>query len=278
MLKGAQVIRCDLFHRERLKLIVRRFEPDCVVNLACLPLANIAQEFEEEARQSILEGAAAMVEASLCHPGLSRFVQVSSSMVYGDFERDPNPEDAAKAPKNTYGRYNLESEQLVRDLIGAAGREHVTVRPSGVYGPTDINDRVVQLFCEKALLGERIIVNRSETTIDFTWIEDIANGLALAATHENAANETFNMASGRGRNLGELVKILRVSFPDLEAEVRTEADPTIPARGGLDVSKAVRLLGYAPRMQLEAGVEAYLRFLSQHIPSSRLSAPRLAIA
>ena len=130
-------------------------------------------------------------------------------MVYGDFERDPNPEEASKAPKNTYGRYKLESEQLVRDLVGAAGREHVIVRPSGVYGPTDINERVVQLFCEKALLGEQLVVNRSETTIDFTWIEDIANGLALAATHKNAANETFNMASGRGRNLGELVEILR---------------------------------------------------------------------
>jgi nucleoside-diphosphate-sugar epimerase len=278
LLRGAQIIRCDLFHRERLKLIVRRFEPDCVVNLACLPLANIAQEFDEEARQSILEGAGAMVEAALCHPGLSRFVHVSSSMVYGDFVRDPNPEDAPKAPKNTYGRYKLESEQLVRDLVDAAGREHVTVRPSGVYGPTDINERVVQLFCEKALLGEPLVVNRSETTIDFTWIEDIADGLALAATHKNAANETFNMASGRGRTLGELVDILRSHFPGLKADVRTEADPTIPARGGLDVSKAARLLGYAPRMQLEAGVEAYLRFLSQHMPSRRMRAPRLAIA
>ena len=111
------------------------------------------------------------------------------------------------------------------------------VRPSGVYGPTDINDRVVQLFCEKALLGEKLVVNRCEATIDFTWIEDIADGLALAATYKNAANETFNVASGRGRSLGELVEILRGHFPNLEAEVRSEADPTIPNRGGLDVSK-----------------------------------------
>jgi UDP-glucose 4-epimerase len=107
-------------------------------------------------------------------------------MVYGDFDRDPNPEDAAKAPKNNYGRFKLESEQLVRDLVGAAGREHVIVRPSGVYGPTDINDGVVQIFCEKALQGEKFVVNRSETTIDFTWIEGIAEGLALAPRRSRA--------------------------------------------------------------------------------------------
>ncbi len=278
MLRGVEVIRCDLFHREQLKAIVRRVEPDCIVNLACLPLVNVAQEFEEEARQSILDGAAAIVEAALSDPRPRRFVQVSSSMVYGDFERVPNPEEASQAPKNIYGRYKLESEWLVRERVGAAGRDHVIVRPSGVYGPTDINDRVVQLFCEKALLGEKLVVNHCEAKIDFTWIEDIADGLALAATHKNAANETFNVASGRGRSLGELVEILRGHFPNLEAEVRSQADPTIPNRGGLDITKAGRLLDYTPRVQLEAGVEAYLRFLSQHIPDQRKSPPHGAIA
>ena len=92
LLRGVEVIRCDLFHREQLKAIVRRVGPDCIVNLCLSAPGECRRGIEEEARQSILDGAAAVVEAALSDPRLRRVVQVSSSMVYGDFERDPQSE------------------------------------------------------------------------------------------------------------------------------------------------------------------------------------------
>ena len=77
--------------------------------------------------------------------------------------------------------------------------EYSIVRPSAVYGPTDMNNRVTQIFLDKALKGEKLKIEGKDEKLDFTYIEDIAEGFYLAATHP-VENQIFNITYGKARN------------------------------------------------------------------------------
>ena len=150
-------------------------------------------------------------------------------------------------------------------LIRAYGRrfnlEYIIIRPSAVYGPTDVNKRVSQIFVENALKGTVLkLEGGGESRLDFTYIEDVAMGFVLAMKSDKAKNETFNITRGEGRSLKEFTDILRTLIPALKAEV-APIDMKRPQRGALDISKARKLLGYNPKYSLEEGLKIYVDFV-----------------
>ncbi|MBI4798645.1 MAG: NAD-dependent epimerase/dehydratase family protein [Desulfarculus sp.] len=133
------------------------------------------------------------------------------------------------------------------------------MRPSAVYGPTDVNRRVVQIFLEKALAGETLVLHGGDSTLDFTYVEDIASGFVLAGTHPQAANQVFNITRGQGRTLKELVDVLKLYFPTLETRIEPHRVYR-PKRGSLSIAKAREVLGFEPRFTLEEGIGRYVEF------------------
>ena len=79
------------------------------------------------------------------------------------------------------------------------------------------------------------------------------------AAISNVKNETFNITFGKGRTLGELANIIKSYFPNVKIRM-AEADKHLPRRGGLDISKAKKLLGYNPKYSLEKGVKEYIDY------------------
>lgn len=261
LLRGAEVMTGDLADREAVRRALDRFDPDCIYNLAAVPLVGQVEANPAEAAASMTSGLANCLEVVRESRRPRRFVFVSSSMVYGHFTADPVPEEAPTSPVNLYGGLKLAGEVLTRAYLARTRHEAVIVRPSGVYGPTDVHGRVVQKCCEAALTGEPFIVTNPESTfIDFTWVEDLAAGLALAGMAPGAAGETFNLTFGGARSLEELVELVGQHHALSVMRASTDGDSR-PRRGTLDISKARRLLGYAPRMTLEAGMSRYLAFL-----------------
>jgi len=262
LLDGAHMIHGDVCHKRQLRIAVKQSQPDCVLYLAALPLVAVAETKFEEAGNTMVRGltnALEVVRASNC---VRRFVYVSSSMVYGDFTTDPINENAKTEPLNLYGGLKLAGEVLTRSYLTRTGIENVIVRPSGVYGPTDVHGRVVHSFCERAINRDKIIVlNGTRTFIDFTWVEDLVDGLTRAATHPRAANQTFNMTFGAGRSLDDLVRIVTDLVPGAEVVRTRVTQPGRPRRGSMDISKARDLIGYQPVVDLETGVARYLDFL-----------------
>ena len=194
-----------------------------------------------------------------------RFVYASSSMVYGDFTSDTALETDPTNPKELYGTMKLAGEVLTRGLGNFYDIPWSIVRPSAVYGPTDMNRRVTQIFIEKAFRGEPLNVQGQDERLDFTYIRDIAAGFILAATHPKAIGETFNITCGQSRTLLEFVEILKTHFPQLEYEV-TARDAFRPRRATLSIEKAHRLMGYAPQFPLEKGVADYVAFNREQHP------------
>lgn len=233
---------------------VRAAAPDAVVQLANLPLAGVAAADPRVARRSIVDGTANVVAATAREARDARLTFVSSSMVYGDFARDPQPEDAPLRPREPYGACKLEAERLVR----ASGLAWTIVRPSAVYGPGDANGRFLQRLVEAATTGRTFQLTADPATrLDFTWVRDLARGLADAALSPDAVGETFNLTAGHARSLDDAIGVVRAHGHPVA--VRRRPPTTLrPRRGTLDIARARSVLGYRPSCSLEDGLAAYL--------------------
>jgi nucleoside-diphosphate-sugar epimerase len=194
--------------------------------------------------------------------GVRKFVYVSSSMVYGDF-KDGMKEDGSTKPKNIYGEAKLAGERLTKLFQKRDNLDYVIVRPSGVYGPGDMPDRVVSKFFDQAIKNEPITLHNGENKVDFTYVEDTVQGIIKAAT-SSVANVSFNITQGNATSLRKLAEtIIEITGSESELEDIGNHD-LYPMRGTLDISRAKDLIGYEPQYELKEGLKKYYDWIRQY--------------
>jgi len=251
--------RGDTRDKAHLRRVIMDTRPDRILHLAALPIADLSNRHSEEALTSILEGAVNVLEVLRDVDFVDRFVYISSSMIYGDFEVIPAPEDHPKRPKDIYGGTKYAGEVMTETYSRRYEIPYSIIRPSAVYGPYDVNRRVSQIFVENALLGKPItLFGGGLQTLDFTYVEDVTEGMIKVMFHENAEGEAFNITYGRGYTLRELADILLTQCPDLEVKIVEEEDVFRPKRGALSIEKARKMVGYDPQISLKEGLTRYL--------------------
>ena len=251
--------RGDTRDKAHLRRVILETRPERILHLAALPIADLSNRHSEEALTSILEGAVNVLEVLRDVDFVKRFVYISSSMIYGDFEEIPAPEDHPKRPKDIYGGTKYAGEVMTETYSRRYGIPYSIIRPSAVYGPYDVNRRVSQIFVENAFLGKPIILyGGGHQILDFTFVEDAAEGMIKVMFHEKAEGEVFNITYGRGYTLHELAEILKTHFADLDVKIIEEEDVFRPKRGALSIEKAKSLVGYDPQVSLEEGIKRYI--------------------
>lgn len=255
------IVRGNVTHKEYLRKALLDHRPDVVIHLAALPSADVSNVFSEEAMENNLVATVNCLEVLRSVDFVKRFVYTSSSMIYGDFQTSPVSEEHPKTPKDIYGATKYAGEIMVGTYGRRFGIEYTIIRPSAVYGPTDINRRVTGLYVENAFRGQPLILDNGGTSkLDFTYVEDTAHGFVLAATSPAAANETFNITRGEGRTIRQLAELVAQHVPGTQL-VEKPAKVFRPERDALDISKARKLLGYAPRYSLEDGIAKYTAYV-----------------
>lgn len=256
--KKVNEIRGDACDFHSLLMTVKEHNPEIIVHLANLPLVNVSVRKPDEAFRGIMQSTFSVLEAIRSTEPI-KLIYSSSSMVYGNFEKNPQPEDGEKKPVEIYGSLKLSAELLCSAYSQRYDIPLTIIRPSAVYGHGDTNRRVVQIFLEDAIFGRKIRVkNGGSTFLDFTYVEDTAEGF-LCAIMKPHVDGVFNITRGEGRSLRELVEIIKVFYPEAQVEERDEEDYR-PSRGALDISKARQELGYDPQYSLEEGIERYAWF------------------
>ncbi len=251
--------RGDTRDKAHLRRVILETRPERILHLAALPIADLSNQHSEEALTSILEGAVNVLEVLRDVDFVDRFVYISSSMIYGDFEQIPAPEDHPKHPKDIYGGTKYAGEVMTETYSRRYGIPCSIVRPSAVYGPYDVNRRVSQIFVENALLGKPItLFGGGHQSLDFTYVEDTADGIIKVMFHDQGLGEAFNITYGRGYTLREFAEILQGFFPDLEVRIVEDEDVFRPKRGALSIEKAQKLVGYQPLVPLEEGLKRYI--------------------
>lgn len=262
MLAEFPVHTLDLLDRGALAGLIAGIRPGIIVHLASESLVPAAERRLADSSLDIVQSTANAIEAARAIGCVRRFVYVSSSMVYGHASGATVSEDAPLAPLGTYGVLKRAAEDLVRTCLAGSGIEAVVVRPTGVYGPLDLHKRVIATFCRRALAGEPISVNAGpDGVVDFTYIDDFVAGLTATCLRPEAAGETFNISFSEARPIEDIADILRRHVPDLRVIRVQSNDDRRPRRAALDISKARRLLGYAPVWSLERGLAACIETL-----------------
>ncbi len=272
LLSGAEIVSGDTAHAGELARQLIRIDPGAVISLAAQPQTHLVTARPEEAFASIVAGTKNLLNGLRLLEPARKLVYVSSSMIYGDFEKIPVPEDTPRRPKSLYGGMKLAAEILVKTFCTSFDLPCCIVRPSAVYGPTNNNRSVLQLFVESAVGRKPLrVTSPGDTALDFTYVEDLADGLMLALKSGRSDGREYNLTFGETRTLGEAVEVLRSIFPDLAVEIAERERRSEPLRGALDISRARTELGYRPRYPLEKGLKRYVGHVHKHNPGLQSS-------
>ena len=242
--------------------IVEKEQPKVIIHCASFPRQKVVNANPAHGADVMMRGLINLLESAKKH-GVERFVYISSSMVYGDFE-DQVLEDDACAPQGQYGIMKLAGEWLVKDYARKTGMEYVIIRPSAVYGPLDVEDRVVAKFMLQAMRGGVLRVNGAAETLDFTYVDDAADGIVAAATRIMCRNMVFNITKSHSVTLLEAAEMIVKIVGRGEIETR-DKDADFPSRGALNIDRARIILGYDPKVDVEQGFREYYDWLSNSV-------------
>jgi len=236
-------------------------KPDTIVQLAAIAHANRANKDPF----STFDHSFRTLENALdCARGEDRhFIYFSSSMVYGNFDGEAVTEDRHCEPLGIYGALKYGGEKLVIAYNQVFGLSYTIVRPSALYGERCVSRRVGQAFIENALRGLPLSVDGDGSdALDFTYVQDLIQGLVLCIAKKEARNQIFNLTYGGGRTLKQMIEIMQEHFPGIEVKCQPR-DTLMPERGTLSVEKAKRLLGYDPEYPLEKGFVRYIEWYKE---------------
>lgn len=252
----------DIIETSLVNYLLEQYNTDTVIHLASFPRQKVVNQYPVAGSSTMSAGLLSLLEASVKH-NVKKFVYISSSMVYGEFS-DGVREDAPCDPLGQYGILKLAGEWLVRDYTKRTGLTHTIIRPSAVYGPYDVKDRVISKFFDAAMRNETIHVKGANERLDFTFVEDVARGIVKASLADAANNNTYNVTRGRSHSLLDAAELVQKIVGQGTIEV-AERDSNFPPRGALNIEAASRDFLYTPLVDIEQGFKLYYDWLNNSI-------------
>jgi UDP-glucose 4-epimerase len=181
-----------------------------------------------------------------------KFINSSSSSIYGRVESTSTVEGDEKRPISPYGVTKLAAENLVTLFGSEFGLNSVSLRYFTVYGPRQRPDMAFNKLISAGLTGNTFQLHGDGTqTRDFTFVVDVCKAF-LAAAQSNLSGEVMNVGSGNTYSVNELVRLLdgpAISIPKRPGE---------PDCTFADITKIMKSLDWAPIVNLENGVKIML--------------------
>jgi nucleoside-diphosphate-sugar epimerase len=234
-------------------------QPEIVIHMASFPRQKVVNANPAWGSRVMSEGLLNLLEASNKYE-VRKFIYISSSMVYGNFTDDVT-EDYDCKPQGQYGILKFAGEWLVKDYTRRTNLVHTIIRPSAVYGELDVEDRVIAKFMLTAMRGGTLNVNGANETLDFTYVEDAADGIVGAALSDNTENKTYNITKSHSRTLLDAANLAVKCAGKGIINVR-DKDTDFPSRGALNIDAARKDFGYDPKVDVEEGFQKYYEWLS----------------
>ena len=209
---------------------------------------------------------------------VTRVVAMSSRSVYdvakGEFgypTYKPISEEYPKEPRRVYGATKLFMENMGLNYHRIYGLDFVALRCASTYGPGKLRRRAVQgmqgpgshatysEIIESAVLGRSFSLAQGGDQIDdIVYHKDIAQGVVCACVVEKTEDRIFNIGTGRGVTLNQLVVVLNKILGKVPISIGPGFGLPGQSPSVLDIKKACRQLDYRPEYDLEAGVRDYI--------------------
>ena len=240
---------------------------EIIVHLAAIAGVDTVLRMPVDTMKVAILGTYNMLEAARQQPRLERFVDFSTSEVFGAYaynvrEADLTSLGAVGEARWTYAVSKLATEHLAHNYHKQFRIPAVSVRPFNVYGPAQIGEGAIHRFIVQALRGEDITIHNDGSQIRaWCYVDDMAAGLLACLERDEAVGQAFNIGNPRSvvtiynlamqivRLSGSRSKISFVPWNQTDVELR------IP-----NIEKARRLLGYEPRVDLEDGLQRTIQW------------------
>ena len=242
-----------------ISMHMNMFKPDTVIHLASFPRQKIVNFNPMIGARVMCEGLLNMLQLSVKHQ-VSKFVYISSSMIYGNFNDDVK-EDAICNPMGQYAIMKYMGEKLVQDYSRRGLLNHTIIRPSAVYGELDVEDRVVSKFMLAALRDETLEVRGANERLDFTYVEDVVDGIVAASLSNNTENKTYNITRSKSVSLLEAAELIVKIVGKGKINV-IERDNSFPSRGSLNIDAAKRDFDFNPVIDIDNGFSWYYHWIT----------------
>ncbi len=256
-----EFVQLDIRNGEKLREIFDRTEFDCIVHLA----------------------ARAGVRPSLCHPKLyaetnidgtlnllelardfevKQFVFGSSSSVYGINSKVPfSEDDRIHQPISPYASTKAAGELLCHTYSHLFDIRTVCLRFFTVYGARQRPDLAIHKFSRLITEGKAIqIFGDGTTRRDYTYIDDIIQGVRASMDYDGAMHEVFNLGESETTELSRLVELLEENLGVKAIIDRQPMQPGDVPVTFADISKAKRLLKYNPTTKIEDGIPKFVEW------------------
>ena len=260
---NARIRKIDIREGTFIDTILKTYKPDVVIHMASFPRQKVVEQNPVLASDVMSNGLINLLEKSKQY-AVKKFVYISSSMVYGDFTADVLEAHTCR-PQGQYGIMKLMGEKLVEDYNRLGAFDYTVIRPSAVYGEWDVEDRVVSKFMTMAMRGETLRVKGADEVLDFTYVEDTAQGIVLAATKDIANNKVYNITrSDEQQYTLKDAAELAIRIAGKGSLELADRDLSFPKRGRLSIMRAQRDLGYDPKVNVEEGFQRYYDWYSQN--------------
>lgn len=267
-----ELIEGDIQSYERVHTAVRGC--DLIVHQAALPSVPRSVQDPLTSNASNVIGTLNVLLAAR-DSGVQRVVCASSSSVYGANETLPKSENLPAVPISPYAVGKLASEGYCRSFWEVYGLDTVALRYFNVFGPRQDPlsqyAAVVPIFINGLLDSEQpVIYGDGSQTRDFTYIDNVTEGTALALTASEVAGKVFNIAYGKGVTVNALFELVReLTGADVKPRL-VEARPGEVRHSQADISRAELELGYHPSVSLREGLSRtidYYRRLRSESPT-----------
>lgn len=256
---NVELIKGDVRDREAVAAACEGAE--YVVHMASIAGVDTVLKNPVPTMEISLEGTMNVLRASVAQPDIKRFIDFSTSEVFGSYafrvrEADVTSLGAVGEARWTYAVSKLATEHLAHNYYKQYGLPSVGIRPFNIYGPGQVGEGAVHAFVVRALRGDPIeIHNEGDQIRSWCFIDDIVDGVLMALENDAAIGESFNIGNPRSTvTIYQLARLI-VNLAESDSEIRfvpwdfPDVELRIP-----DVKKAEQLLGFRAHVDLEDGL------------------------
>jgi nucleoside-diphosphate-sugar epimerase len=234
---------------------------DIVVHLAAIAGVDTVLRMPVTTMRVNMLGTCNVLEAAVRAGGVARFVDFSTSEVFGAYaykvrEGDLTALGAVGEARWTYAVSKLATEHLAHNYYKQFGLPAISVRPFNIYGPGQVGEGAIHRFIVQALRQEDITIHNDGSQIRaWCYVDDMVDGLLATLERSEAVGHAFNIGNPRSvvtiyslasqivQLSGSRSKLVFTKWDNADVELR------IP-----NIDKARQLLGFEPRVDLEEGL------------------------
>jgi dTDP-glucose 4,6-dehydratase len=200
---------------------------------------------------------------------VSHVVHTSTSEVYGTALYTPIDEKHPMQAQSPYSASKIGADKIAESFYLCFGLPVSIVRPFNTYGPRQSMRAVIPTIIVQALTQDKIKLGALYPRRDFTYVSDTVNGFITAAESESSVGQILNLGVGQDISIGELathvLKLIDRDLPVISESTRIRPDKSEVKRLLSDNSKAKQVIGWEPKVSLEAGLHHTIEWIKNNL-------------